>query len=418
MIEKIKKKFILLATLSMVMLMTVLVSSMNIMNYSSVVSEADRILSVLSQPGVPRGDAAPRPETPTPPIRKHQFLPNGMSPEVPYESRYFTAVVTHNGDIEETDFSRIISVDRELAEDYVQEALKRKRDTGFIGAFRYMKISEEQTTRILFLDFGRKLDSFYRFLWISVSVGVLGCILVFVLFLFSAERIVRPIAESYEKQKRFISDAGHEIKTPLTIIHANLDLLECDFAGNEDLEEIRQQVRRLGTLTNDLIYLSKMEEPGSTLTMMEFPVSDIVLETGEMFYAVSQAQRKEYHIQIEPRVSMTGSQDAVRQLVTILLDNAMKYSPEGGKVELQMSVNRGNIILTVFNTTQVPVPEENISRVFERFYRTDTSRNSQTGGHGIGLSIAQAIVKAHHGKIKAESKNGYDFKITVIFPTI
>ncbi len=414
MIKRLKKKFIILATASMLILMAVLVGIMNVVNYSSVVTETDTILDVLSQPDAPFGDHSELPDKPPQDIK--DFIPHGMSPEVPYESRYFTAMVTKDGNIEETDFSKIISVDKESVNAYIQKAVASQSERGFIGQFRYVKQTDDRMTRILFLDCGRKLDSFRTFMWISFAVGLLGCVIVFVIFLFASGRIVRPIAESYEKQKRFITDAGHEIKTPLTIIGANLDLLESDYGENESFSDIRTQTKRLRELTGDLVYLSKMEESESTIKKIEFPVSDLLTETAQQFGAVAQASNKEYHIGIEPNLTMCGSPDAIRHLITILLDNAMKYSSDGGIVTLDVVSRKKDLIISVFNTTVSSVSNENLSRLFDRFYRTDASRNSETGGHGIGLSIAQAITSAHGGKITAETVNGSDFRITVNMP--
>ena len=414
MIKKLKKKFIVLATVSTFVLMAILVGVMNIINYSSVVAETDTILDVLSQPNAPFGEKQDLPERPREDIQ--DFIPHGMSPEVPYESRYFTAMLTIDGEIKETDFSKIISVDKESVDVYIKKAVANKSERGFIGQFRYAKKMDDKMTRLLFLDCGRKLDSFRTFMWTSILVGLLGCIIVFIVFLFVAGRIIRPITESYEKQKRFITDAGHEIKTPLTIIGANLDLLESDYGENESLSDIRTQAERLSALTGDLVYLSKMEEVENAPVKVEFPISDLIAETAQQFNAIAQAQKKTYRVQIEPNLAMNASPDAVRHLVSILLDNAMKYSPEDGIVTLDLSARKKDLILSVFNTAETPVSNENLSHLFERFYRTDASRNSETGGYGIGLSIAQAIVAAHNGKITAETVNGSDFKITVTMP--
>ncbi len=406
MIKRLKRKFIVLATLSAFLLMAVLVGAMNMINYSAVVAEADRVLAVLSRPGGQKPPGEPN---------RGDFLPPGMSPEVPYESRYFTATVSGDGTIIEADTSKIISVDRAAAEDYATAALSKNADRGFLGPFRYCKAPFPGGTRLVFLDWGRKLDAFYRFMWISVGIGLLGCVAVFAVFLLAAGRILRPIAESYEKQKRFITDAGHEIKTPLTVIGANIDLLEADFGENESISDIRQQTKRLSALTGELVYLSKMEEGEKALQKVDFPVSDLVSETAASFHAL--AQKKEYRVQVTPNLTMHGAPDAIRQLVSVLLDNAMKYSPEGGLVTLDLTAQKKALVLSVYNSTGEALRPEQLSHLFERFYRADASRNSETGGHGIGLSIAKAITEAHNGKITAATPTGADLRITVTIPT-
>lgn len=412
MIKKLKRKFTLLATVSVFVLMTVLVGIMNIINFSSVAAEADTVLDILSQPNLPFEVRQGMPEKPHDKIK--DFIPRGMSPEVPYESRYFTATVS-NGVLEKTDVSRIVSVSEADVQAYVNKAAASSRDRGFIEQFRYMKQTDGEKTRLIFLDCGRKLDQFYGFMLTSAAVGLLGCVIVFAVFLLAAGRIVRPIAESYEKQKRFITDAGHEIKTPLTVIGANLDLLEADFGENESIADIRTQTKRLNALTGDLVYLSKMEEADGSLKKTEFSLSELAEETARQFSALAKAQGKQYTVGVEPNLTMCGAPDEIRRLISILLDNAMKYSQDGGSVELNITSHKRFLQISVRNTLSEPVAAESVSHLFERFYRADASRNSETGGHGIGLSIAQAITAAHNGKISAESRN-CEFSVNVTLP--
>ncbi len=412
MINKLKRKILVIGTVFMFILMTALVLIMNIVNFHEVASDADSVLNVLSQPDLPFLDERQSVDKPEKMI---DFVPSGMSLEVPYESRFFIVRISADGEILQSDLSRIVSVDDEAAKEYISKALAANKTRGFIGSFRYAKTTDENGTRILFLDCGRKLDSFMSFLWISVIVGLGGCVVVFLAFIFTAGKIVAPIAESYEKQKRFISDAGHEIKTPLTIINANVDLLETD-GVSEELSDIRQQTKRLTELTNDLIFLSKMEEAEHTLQKVDFPLSDLVSETAGTFRALALSHNIDFNVSVTPDIAANGSPDAIRQLLSVLLENAMKYSPEGGAISLTLTTHKRSVILTVSNTTKEKISESDLSNIFDRFYRSDVSRNSETGGHGIGLSIAKAIVEAHGGTIEASTKTGSDFCVNAILP--
>ena len=412
MINKLKRKFLLLGTVFMLILMTALVLIMNIVNYNEVAAEADSVLDVLVQPVFPlfNEDAAlPNPD------EVMDFIPRGMSPEVPYESRFFIVMVSAEGKVIQSDLSRIVSVDEESANEYIIVAMKSNTARGFIGDFRYSKTTDDSGTRIIFLDCGRKLDSFRSFLWISLIVGLGGCLIVFIAFALTAGKIVSPIAESYEKQKRFISDAGHEIKTPLTIINANVDLLESD-GEKEELSDIRAQTKRLTELTNNLVMLSKMEESEHSLTKIEFPLSDLVSETAGSFRAPAASRSIEFSVNVEPDVTMNGSPDAIRQLVSVLVDNAVKYSPDSGNITVSLTAHKKDAVLSVCNSTDETVKENDLKHIFERFYRSDASRNSETGGHGIGLSIAKAITDAHGGTISAATKTGYEFIVTANLP--
>lgn len=424
MLNKLKRKFIILATVATFALMSVLVAIMNVIDYSVVVKESDATIDVIAHtyPAIFDKDKDDKPDRddtgkPDDDDDDDDKIPPQMSPEVAYEARFFTVDVSPDGEIVNADFSRILSVDRSSVDSYVTKALASDDKRGFVGEFRYAKRTNEngRETTILFLDCGRKFDSFRSFLWTSVLVGLGGCVVVFIAFVFLSGKIVNPIAESYKKQKRFISDAGHEMKTPLTIINANLDLLECD-GESEELEDIRAQTKRMTELTNNLVYLSKMDEPDRTIKKIEMPLSDLVSETANSFRAIAVSKNLDYTVTVASGVTLCGAPDEIRELVSVLIENAVKYSPERGKTTVDLSVNKKSATLTVLNETATEVKKEDLPFVFDRFYRMDASRNSSTGGHGIGLSIAKAVVTAHDGTIRADTVTGKDFKVTVVLP--
>ena len=204
------------------------------------------------------------------------------------------------------------------------------------------------------------------------------------------------------------------MKTPLTIIDADAEVLEMDIGENEWLRDIQTQTKRLAQLTNSLILLSRMEEQPRT-EKIEFPISDLVEETVETFQALAKTRNKNLSANIQPMLSMSGDEKAVRQLITILLDNAIKYANDGGKIEITLKKQKNMIYLSTFNTVE-SISKENIMHLFDRFYRVDQSRNSQTGGYGLGLSIAAAIVNAHKGKITASTEDEKSLLITAAFP--
>ncbi len=410
MIRKLKFKFVTLAMVALIVLMVVVVAAMNIINYISVVEESDMILSVLSEN---RGDFP-------------QFnggnnfgnrLPPNMSPEITYEARHFTVVIDEYGNVSNTNMSQIAAIDRATAIEYAEKVLEKKNTKGFIGNFRYIVNNKFDTVRISFLDCGRRLDAFKSFLYTSSGVALAGLVVIFFAVFVLSGRIIRPIAESYDKQKQFITDAGHEIKTPLTIINANVDILEMELGeSNESLQDIQQQIKRLRSLTDDLVMLTRMEEAEQKMVKVGFPISDVVGETAAPFRHLAISQGKEFVCNIQPMLSFYGNDKSIAQLTSLLLDNALKYSPTGGTIALTLVRQNKTLYLSCFNTTQTEVNAQQLKRVFDRFYRTDASRNSETGGHGIGLSVAKAIVTAHNGKIYAWTKDGYSFQITAEFP--
>ena len=469
MIKKLKIRFITLAMVSLTILLAVIVAGMNIINYEKVVSDADSRLEVLEQNSewlLDRpGDQGKNGSMPEPPEGFEDFDADGVSdgidntdemndlgPEEFFgrggkggpsmtrdeaeESRFFFVTVDENGDVTETNIDRIAAVDSSEAAEYAEKALESGRDKGFVDEYRYSVRSENGSTSIMFLDCGRVLESFRDFLKASVLMSLIGLLVVFAIICYFAGRIVRPVAESYEKQKRFITDAGHEIKTPLAIIKANLDLMGMELDGVEEthgksaetdelrdgLGEIGGQVDRLTGLTNDLVYLSRMEEAENSLVMTEVPLSDIVSDSISAFEPLAREQGRSIKADVAQAVTVKGSTKELEKLMSIILENAVKYSAaaegqgEEPQIEALLRKEGRNAVIEVRNMTESEQTNEALSHVFERFYRTDGSRNSQTGGHGIGLSMASAIVSAHGGRISARTSDGRDFIVTASIP--
>ena len=365
MIKKLKIRFICLAMASLFVVLAVSVIGMNAINYSTIVKDADDVLTFLSRnQGVfPEAEGTMPNEHKAPNAPNAQIAPKRFSPETPYESRYFSVLIDESGNIIRTDTRRIFSVDSESAGEYAEKVYASGKKSGFIDEYRYLQSVEGNFTRVIFLDCGRKLDGFYTYLWISIGMTLAGLAVMFMVIVFFAGKIVRPIAESYEKQKQFITDAGHEIKTPLTIINANVDLLEDDPEDADCLQDIRQQAQRLTALTNDLVYLARMEETDRPPEMTDIAVSEIISETAAAFRAPALMQEKEFICKIKSGLFMTGNDKAIRQLVNITLDNALKYSPEGGKIEIRFEQVRRTLQLSVCNTTEAAVNSEELEHV-------------------------------------------------------
>lgn len=409
MIRSLKQRFILLTMASLLVLLAVIVVGMNMLNYQSVIAETDEVLSLLVQ------NKGSFPEFI--PDNKGRF-PFGMSPETPYESRFFSVLMHPDGEIVHTDTGKISSVDAETAISYASYVVESGNKSGFIGIYRFIRDDNERMTRIIFLDCGRRLETYQTFLISSIVMALAGYLIVFIVVVILSGKIIRPIAESYEKQKRFITDAGHELKTPLTVINANVDLLEMEIEENECLSDIRLQAEKLRSLTSDLVMLAKMEEYDKSLPMIDFPISEIAADLVHSYEKLAESQVKNFTYRIQPMLTLKGNDKSVERLINILLDNAFKYSPVCGNIHIDLSKQAKTIVISVYNTTKTIVEKEHLVHVFDRFYRTDSSRNSETGGHGIGLSIAKAIVDAHNGKIQAWTQDGHTFGITASFPTI
>ena len=413
MINKLRKRFVIIGTLSVFVFLFIVVTTINIINYNTMINDIDRTIDVVANP---KANFFKEFEKPIEPKKEFgDFLPNGMSPEVPFETRFFSVLIDDSNQIQDADISRIITVTSEEIINYVTKATKSSSDKGFIDEFRYKKISEDDLTRIVFVDCGRKIDSFYNFMLISSLTAFVGCILICGLFILVSKKVVSPIVENQNKQKTFITNAGHEIKTPLTIISANTDLLEMEIGNNESINDIRKQTVRLKDLTNKLVYLAKLNENSDEIIKTDLPLSEVLNNVIENFSSIIQQKCINLSLNIEKLVSIVGEQKSIEELFNILLDNAIKYTEESGNISISLSSNSKKVYFSISNTTKEQIDEESLSNIFERFYRVDKSRNSRIKGFGIGLSVARTITEQHNGEISAKINENKQFEIDIIF---
>lgn len=412
MIRKLRIKLIIASMVSLLAVLLVIMSTINLVYYSQVIREADGTLALLAENNgfFPKSNHEIPPDGPFPKWEPH------LSPELPYETRYFFVTLAEDGNVQSVNTGKIAAVDTSDAIAYAQTVWAQGKLQGFTDQYRFLVDNTASETLILFLDCSRGLDNFQTLLFSCIGVSFVGSLLVLLLLIFLSGRIVRPFLENYEKQKQFITDAGHELKTPLTILNADAEILTMDYGKNEWVSDIQTQTKRLADLTNDLILLSRMEEEQTQLQMLELPLSDIAEETIAPFQAVARTQGKTLDLHIQPMLSMSGDEKSLRKLFSILLDNAVKYSTAQSTISCTLEKQKNLIRLTVWNAVE-HITRPQTEHLFDRFYRTDQSRNSQTGGYGLGLSIALAIVTAHKGKIIASTTDEASLLITVTFPT-
>lgn len=431
MIKNLRKRFIFAAMASTFGVLFVIMSVLNIANYARFVSRADDTLTELadndgqfdSRDFLKKGNAedevvqridgdktetggADKNNASQPPDKPGRNMDDRFSPETPFQTRYFSVVVS-DGKTVSYDLENIAAVDETDAESYALEIAGGGQDEGFVDIYRYKAVSCEEGTRIIFVDCRQEIESFRNTLVYSVGVSLLGFLAVFMLVLFWSKKIFKPVAESYEKQKRFITDASHEIKTPLTIIDANTEVIEMMNGESEWTQNTRTQVRRLTVLTNQMVALSRLDESPEPGAQAEFNLSDVAYEVIDHFSTLSEVRDKKINMDIDDGIMYTGEENSIRQLISILVDNAMKYADKTAPIEISLKRDGRKIRFTLRNLTD-GMEEGSQDILFERFYRPDSSRNSETGGSGIGLSLAKSIVESHKGKITARcDKEGY-----------
>ena len=489
MLKKLRRKFIAIAMLSVSIVLIAIVGTINIANYISTNEALDARLKLIAgnggtfpdlleqknmgvegnktdsinngtstrkEPPSGRTDVQP-PEDMNPAdlnendLKENDLKRHGISPESQFDTRYFTVTINSNGEVENIDTSKIASVSSENAAEYAKKLWKSGKNgdgkSGFAESCKYLTVDEDGSTMYIFLSCQREISTIRAYILASAGISVFGLVVVFIMIYFFSGKILKPVSESYEKQKRFITDASHEIKTPLTIIDANTEVIEMMEGENEWTNSTRKQVARLTSLTEKLVFLSRMDEEATKLEMLEFSLSDAILDTAEPFKTVARTKGKKLTIDVTDGILYTGDEKTIRQLVSILLDNAMKYSEcsnasfekgninkknhnkttqtqndcvttinQAPEIEISLKTSGKSRIITVWNTVDenANIKKGRQDMLFERFYRTDTSHNSKTGGFGIGLSAAYAIVKAHKGKITAESKDGRSIKFTIV----
>lgn len=336
-----------------------------------------------------------------------------MSPEAPYETRFFTVSLDENGKVIATDTGFIAAVEPADAAEFAKNVWDSGSVRGYIDNYRYLWVDKDGGSLVVFLDCNRDLSAYRSFVLTAAAVSAGSLLAVFLLVMVFSKAAIAPVAESYKKQKQFITDASHELKTPVTIISANNEVIELENGSSQWTDSIRNQVERLTVLTGNLVALSRMDEESGNLIVKDFPLTNAVRETAEGFFAAAKARDIRYVIEVTENLTCRGNEESIRQLVSLLCDNAVKYADNGGEIRITLkSQNRRNVLIA-YNTTE-NLEKGRQDRLFERFYRADSSRNSGTGGNGIGLSLAKAIVDAHKGKISAVSEDGKSLTVKVV----
>ncbi|MGB8452424.1 MAG: HAMP domain-containing sensor histidine kinase [Anaerocolumna sp.] len=408
MIKKLQRKFVMITMLSLFLVMDLLVGSINMINFYQMDRRVNGAIKILSE----NHGKFPKIEMGKPPLNKPDFSFQ-MNEETPFETRYFTVEVSDTGNIQEIDTSHIAAVSSEDAVEYTNKVLSSGKNSGYKGIYKYTAVEQAHGSMLIFVDCRSQIQTSTLFLLISSGVALATLLLVFLLVSVFSKKAIKPIIISMEKQKQFITDAGHEIKTPLAIISANADVLELTGGENEWITSIRNQTNRLNKLVKNLLMLSKMDEDSIKLMFHDFNLSEAVLEIAGSFEALAGTQKKQLWMDIQPGLILHGDENSFCQLISTLTDNAIKYSNKNGIIKISLRNAKKGIRLDVYNTTD-EIDTHNLNQLFDRFYRADSSRSRETGGYGIGLSIAKSIVEAHHGKISVKSEDGKSICFTVL----
>lgn len=433
--RRLRRKFILVAMGAVTAVLALIIAGINIVNYSHVCKTADARLDYIlagkgsidwtdepkTDPGDGKdvagsggaaagenGDDGAGINLEHVPIRHFE----GMTAESPFDTRYFTVTIS-GGRVSDINTARIAAVGTKRASRIASELHSKGWTSGFSGNYRYTARVQGEETTYVFVDCSRELASFHSFLGASVAISCIGWLAVLAIVAVASGAVIRPMVESYSKQKRFITDASHEIKTPLAVIDAANEVQEIESGESEWTQSIHEQVARLTALTERLVFLARMDEGSAGFTMAAIDLSEAVQKAAAPFESVAVSRGKRLSMSIASGVRAHADAAAVAQVVELLLDNATRYASEGSVIELSLrSVSRGAgkgaAELVVTNAVD-GLPEGDLDRLFDRFYRADVSRSSKTGGSGVGLSVVRAIAEAHGG---SAAVFGHDHQIT------
>ncbi|RHQ10280.1 HAMP domain-containing sensor histidine kinase [Clostridium sp. AM49-4BH] len=330
---------------------------------------------------------------------------NNYNEDSSYRTRFFRIFLDEDKKVTNVNMDHIAAVDVKKAVRMTKMAMLRRGKVGLVGSYRYRKeYKDSQVRSIIFLDCKENQSFYHLAVTITITVSTLLTCLITVIFAIASKRAVRPFELNSNRQKQFITDASHELKTPLAIISANAEVLQYKGDGNEWTQNIIDQTKHMGKLINQLLVLAKLDEVQEKSEKQEADLKLLLEETIEPFEEVATQKKVTLKLHLEEGVTIRVNREQIAQLVSILTENAAKYVNDGGKIVWRLTKTQHGAVLVVKNTTEKELPDT--KRMFDRFYRSDSSRSSKTGGQGIGLSIAKKIVDSHKGSITAKAGDG------------
>lgn len=422
MIKKLRFKFILVSMLSIILVLVVIMTSIGSVNYYKLVSEADSKIELINsnvKEDINRPNIGNAPTSFSAPS---SFDENNNNPfpgdKGMQEARYFCVYILEDGTYKFND-SHIASVSESEASVMAQNILSSSKTKGFKDVYRYQVFSDieetisevvitegvesqntyKATSKIIFLDCRESISSFKNFVITISWVSAVGLVAFFILVFLLSIKVFKPVKASIEKQKRFITNASHELKTPLTIISANNEVLELEYGENEYSDSIDKQIKRLSQMISNLTLLSKLDETNKIETK-ECNLTSLVYEAIDSFSNVYKANKKEFSYNISDDVYANCDSKLISQLIYLVLDNANKYSISYVKLNLLKSSKGAEFYIE----NDADVKDGEGSLYLERFYRSSEARKSKEGS-GIGLSLVNEIVNLHKGSIKIEAEN-------------
>ena len=401
MIKKLKFKLIAVCLLAVSIVLTLIVTASYFATMLNITIETDKTIKLINN-------------------KANELIANPSSSDSDFanktkELHYFVYKDFNESDRKDYYFSKDLNLSKERVEYFINRANRQRLfNRGYINGFRFHRIDiiendEVIGKTIIFVNCNRQI--FYmRFMLVSaIIISLISLFTIFSLLQLFANKILKPIIDAHEKQKKFITNASHELKTPLTVITANNELLEMEYGENEYTQTISKQIVKLTTMTNTLVSLSKIDEMNTLEDMYEFSVTDAAYDIIQTYKKVLE---KEFTYEIDENVTLLGNEKLIRDLITLILDNARKYSES--YIKFSINKTKGKIHLVCENDTS-NIEKGNLNHYAERFFRSDEIRGNVSSGSGIGLSLVKEIVEIHRGIMKIYSPDGKTYIININF---
>lgn len=417
MFRQLRNRFLLLNLSIISIMMLIAFSSIYIITYNNVRNSINIQMVKLSDPNKKFNDGPREPK-----------LNENFEHTIEHEERSLSFTLNINSDNNIEEVFSVFDMDEAFYKSLKDKALEMNSNKGMFElddaywAFSIIPYKDNSGYKIIFLDITSSHNYLRNLIYTFSIVALVMLIVIFFISKFFANKAIAPIKETFEKQKQFIADASHELKTPLAIINTNADVLLSngeDTINNQSkwLYYIKSEVERMSKLTNDLLYLAQADHSDIKLIYTDFNLSEIVEDVNLTMEASIFENNMILESDIEPEVMIHGNMEQIKQIVIILLDNALKYTDPKGKISLTLNKTNTKAIIKVTNTGK-GIPSEHLDKIFDRFYCVDKSRSRKSGGYGLGLSIAKSIVEQHSGKIYAESIINEKTSFTVELPRI
>lgn len=406
MTKTLKKRFVVFTMTAVTCLLLFIVVAINGLNWMTLERQSEMMLETL----VDADGAFHKMDFRQPPPFSRPLDMDKMQ-----ASRFFIVRTDINGNILDVNIDQISSIDEETAKSYAWKVLQSDEISGQVDGYKFAvkKVGAHQL--MFFMKTAVQSENFYMVLFVSCAIAVLCWLILLVIVILLSGRVIRPVLAGMEKQKQFITNAGHEMKTPLAIIQSNNDTMALIHGENKYNTHIRNQTKRLNILMTNLLTLARLDEEIS-LPMETVNVSQITNELLPVYMEEAKTQNLTFSVQIEPDITIQTNKDSFCQIVTSLLDNALKYTTDGGDVSFSLTRNGKHIQMMEENTCDTAL-EPDPERLFERFYRGDDARTQKkaTSGYGIGLSAARAICENFGGTLTAEYPSEGKIRFTARF---